>query len=404
MTKSLICSCKDRSKTKIIYDFGMMPYVNNYSNNQEKSDQCSLVLTVCESCKLVQLASMPDLNSLYSKYDHLSSASKANVKHLKAVADEINKKHTERKVLLEVGSNDGTFLRNLNNNFISYGIDPAKNVYKKMSNDMFTVHNLFFNTKNKLTIEGLIDGKVDILVGLNVFAHNDSYDDMFSVARYLLAVDGYAYIEVAYAKDTILSGNFDTIYHEHYCNYSLMSIISILKRNRLMVYDVVKLPTQGGSLGIWFKHFKPNMKVSENIDIILKEEENFGINDILMYEKLSELIDKKIKDIKNKFVEHSVNKKVLIVGVPARGVVTANICEFNLLNKAIAIDDTPEKQGYNIPGTNIPIKKPDEVNFENFDVACILAWTYKDELIKRIRGKGFKGEIFIPFPEGEYIN
>ena len=80
MTKSLICSCKDRSKTKIIYDFGMMPYVNNYSNNQERSNQFSLVLTICESCKLVQLATMPDLNSLYSKYDHLSSASRANLK------------------------------------------------------------------------------------------------------------------------------------------------------------------------------------------------------------------------------------------------------------------------------------------------------------------------------------
>ena len=403
MIKTSFCSCKNHTETTEVYDFGMMPRVNNYSSNQEDNDRSSLVLTVCESCKLVQLSSMPDLNSIYLEYDHISSASTSNIRHLKNVAEIINNKHNDRKTLLEVGCNDGTFLRNINKNFISHGIDPAKNVYQKKSSDNFSIHNLFFDTSNQLKIRNLVGEKVDIIIGLNVFAHNSTYNDMFSAIKYLLASDGYAYIEVAYAKDTILSGNFDTIYHEHFCNYTLTSLINILKENELMVVDVNKVRTQGGSLGIWIEHLNDNKEVSENIDVILKEEHDCGISDISMYMKLSKVIEHKIFNIKSKFLANAIHKKVLIVGVPARGVITANVCNFKTLQNAVAIDDTPEKQGYNIPGTNIPIENPEEVNYKNFDIACILAWTYKDDLIKRIKKAGFDGDIFIPFPDGKYI-
>ena len=103
------------------------------------------------------------------------------------------------------------------------------------------------------------------------------------------------------------------------------------------------------------------------------------------------------------FVDKYHNDNVLILGSPARGVITANVCGFEKLKKAIAFDDTDDKQGLMIPGTTIMIHHPDNINYKEYKVACLLAWTYKDNMIARLKAYGFKGKVFVPFPEAEYI-
>ena len=390
----------------LIYDFGLMPHVNNYKLKDDKGSvpKYPLRLMYCDDSKLLRLDSMPDRENIYRDYDHLSSASSANAKHLESIAENINNSESTGKIILEVGCNDATLLRGLNTNFNIFGIDPASNVYRHEEKDQFKVIHEFFDKNNVLKIKNIIKKPVDIIIGINVFAHNDNYIEMFEAIYELLSDDGYAHIEVAYAAETIMAGNFDTIYHEHFCNYTLTSFKNIIDPIGLKIIDAEKISTQGGSLRVKISKKISNAGISKNVIDILDYELEHNYTDINFYKKLSDNIDAKINQIRKLFIDRNLDEEVLIVGVPARGVITANTCDFDKLSKAIAFDDTPEKQGKLIPGTNILINSPQEINFSKYKTACLLAWTYKENLLPRLKAYGFKGQIFIPFPSPRYEN
>lgn len=405
MSKKLLCSCKSKSNLEVIYDFGLIPQVNNYGHIDDKGDikKYPLKLAICSTCRLLQLTEMPDRENIYRNYDHYSSASVNNADHLMSIAKTINNENSDQKVILEVGCNDGTLLKSLDKKHKLYGIDPASNVYEKNNNDNFTILHEFFDINNIEKIKGMIGDTVDILIGINVFAHNDTYIDMFAAINEILSNDGYAHIEVAYASDTILSANFDTIYHEHFCNYTLTSLKNILDQVDLKIYDVERINTQGGSLRLKISKQFSRYEITENVYDLLKKEDSLGINTNSLYKKLSSEIDNKAAMIKNMFIDKYTEKDVLILGSPARGVITANVCGFENLKNAIAIDDTKDKQGLMIPGTSINIYHPDKIDYKKYKIACLLAWTYKDNMLQRLKENGFKGKVFIPFPKAEYI-
>ena len=392
-------------KLTILYDFGMIPQVNNYRHVDDKGDikKYPLILAICNKSKLLQLTEMPNRENIYCNYDHYSAASVNNAEHLHSIAQIINKRHESSKIILEVGCNDGTLLKSLHPKHKLYGVDPASNVYDKNESDKFTILHEFFDIENIEKIKLMVKQPVDIIIGINVFAHNDSYESMFSTIEGLLADNGYAHIEVAYAADTVLSANFDTIYHEHFCNYTLTSLKNIVEHVGLKISDVEKIKTQGGSLRVKLHKKISKEKTSNNVNTLVKQENAIGINDNDYYLELASKINKKVKKIKSMFVDKHHNDNVLILGSPARGVITANVCGFEKLKKAIAFDDTDDKQGLMIPGTTIMIHHPDNINYKEYKVACLLAWTYKDNMIARLKAYGFKGKVFVPFPEAEYI-
>jgi hypothetical protein len=388
----------------LVYDFGLMPHVNNYriKDDQGLTPKNPLRLMFCNKTKLLQLEEMPDRNDIYRDYDHFSSASSTNASHLKSIANDVNKLKDKNKTILEVGCNDATLLRELDKEFNVYGIDPAINVYEIRKDDSFKIIHEFFDKQSVERIKTLIQKPIDIIIGINVFAHNNNYIDMFSAIYDLLSDNGYAHIEVAYAAETIMSGNFDTIYHEHYCNYTLTSLKNILDPIRLSIIDVEVIPTQGGSLRVKVAKKKSMEIMSPKVTELLDCEARNGYADINFYKKLSKIIEERVNAIKRDFVDKNINENVLLVGVPARGVITSNVCGFSKLKKVIAFDDTLEKQGKVIPGTNIDIKCPTDIDFKKYKIACVLAWTYKDDLIPRLKKLGFEGQVFIPFPNPVY--
>ena len=213
----------------------------------------------------------------------------------------------------------------------------------------------------------------------------------------LLNDDGILIIEVAYALETILKGNFDTIYHEHVCSYTLTSLENALNESGLYVHDVTEINTQGGSIRVVAKKEKLiNKTISYNN--ISKKESDIGINEEEFYRSVSFEIEKKLKNINDLFVKEKDNK-FLILGSPARGVVTLNVSNKLINNESIIIDDTPEKQNKLMPGIHLPVRKWNDAIFEDFDRVLILSWNYKDNLIDRLKKTKFKGKVFIPFPD-----
>jgi hypothetical protein len=394
-------SCKSEN-IRLIYHFGLLPPVNSYYKfaDFDLLKKYPLELYVCADCWLIQILNIPDPNILFDEYHHLSGSSEGNVEHLKNVALMVNDikriNGEDKNKILEIGANDGTLLKYLNKlNFDVFGVEPAKNIKPQEKVKIFNGYfNLEFSKKVKKE-----SGKFDYVIGLNVFAHNAEFVDMFAGIKNVLSESGISMIEVAYAPSTIGSGNFDTIYHEHVCSYSLISLENALRIAGLEIYDAYLINTQGGSLRVFCSHLNNSKVKTKNYLNLQKKETLLKLNSLDYYSQISIKIEQKVIAIR-KFLHEIMksNKKLLIVGSPARGVVIINVCDIDLSNFAIVVDDTPQKQEKHMPGTKIKVSSWEKINFSEYNTALILSWNYSDFLSKRLIDKGFVGETFVPLP------
>ena len=244
------------------------------------------------------------------------------------------------------------------------------------------------------------NGFAKIITATNVFAHNHNINDFTKGIKNLLdKQSGVFVIEFPYIRDMLKQLYFDTIYHEHVCSYSLISLENALRIAGLEIYDASLINTQGGSLRVFCSHPNNSKVKTKNYLNLRKKEILLKLNSLEYYSQISIKIDQKVKSIQNFLYEiMKSNKKLLIVGSPARGVVIINVCAIDLSNFAVVVDDTPKKQEKLMPGTNIKVSSWKKINFSKFDAALILSWNYSDYLSKRLIDKGFLGETFVPLP------
>lgn len=402
----MVClSCKSK-KIFQIYNFKKIPLANSFSKKKNVSNKkFKLNLVVCDDCKSCQLNNVPKSDLLYKNYKHFSGASIDNIEHLRKFSVFIKNYFPKNKTLLEIGCNDGTLMNFLKNKgYFVNGIDPAKN----MSNIAIhkSCNTIFKHFNNQTATELLLKSKnkgFDLIIGLNVFAHFPEVQNAFINVRNLLSKSGVFVFEVAYAVETIFSGIYDTVYHEHVFNHTLTSLMSMTKKANLKIIYASKINTQGGSLRIICKK---NSSISLNfnsnsINKILAEESKIGLNKNIFYRKLKKKIIKSINKI-NDTVQKNINlttDKVILLGAPARGVVVANTTVIKKIKHLNIIDDTPDKFKCFFPG--LDKKLTNWSSFKNilkFDKAILLSWNYKKTIIKRLKSVGFKGNVIIFFP------
>ena len=371
------------SNTKEVFNFGSIPFVNSFFDSHEinKEKKVPLILYVCMNCYLLQLSKVPAPPELYDEYHHLSSASKGNIKHLEDVAEFIQNILGNDLKILEIGANDMYLTNILKNKNKALAIDPAKNINSEDDNIIIDYFNLESSKKIKNNF-----GEFDLIIGLNVFAHNDSFQEMFFAAKNLMHNNSVLLVEVAYAVDTIGQGLFDTIYHEHVCSYSLYSLKKIFEIVGLEINFVEHLDTQGGSLRLLLGKQKRKFELNNQLEKITEEEVKIGINSLEFYESITSKVKSKIQSL-NSFIEKINNKNegLLIIGAPARGVVTLN--SINKINTSVVIvDDTILKQDKLMPGVHHPISNWD-IDLNNYSDCIILSWNYAEYLKQKLQEK-----------------
>ena len=385
---------------------GDIPPVNAFLDSSEipKEKVYPLNLAYCKSCLLVQLEDIVPPENLFSNYLHLSSASASNINHLQEVAETLNSRfkiNTNTKVL-EIGSNDGTllsFLKKYTSNLL--GIDPAENLVKLSKEKGIETLPKFFNTLTATEI-AKVNGNFDIVMALNVIPHTPNVIDLLRGVERVLSQKGTLVMEGAYALETILKGEFDTIYHEHVYSFSLHSLISTFKHTGLKVVDVEKIPTQGGSLRIFAQKEKETSFSYSSINAILKEEKNQGLINPTIYHNVESKVYNFKKNLK-KIVEEENKKygKLIGLGAPARGVVILNYCGFGINDIEYLIDDTPLKQGKVAPGVHIPVKSWEELKSYKNQTFLLLSWNYKDHILSKLHQYIPSCRVIIPFPKLE---
>ena len=404
---TLNCRFCNESLINIFADLGASPLSNAFLTKEMLSNLekiYPLCAYVCDNCFLVQLPEFEKPENIFSDYAYFSSFSSSWLKHAKDYVDMIipTLLLDERSLVVEIASNDGYLLQNFTAKKIPVlGIEPAKNIAITAIKKNISTLTEFFNSKlaNHLVNEGKT---ADLIIGNNVLAHVPSLNDFVIGLKILLKSNGVITLELPHLLQLIQNNQFDTIYHEHFSYFSLITLKKIFYFHNLKIFDVEEIHTHGGSLRIFVTHLEnESIGITNKVNLLLEKENEFGLDQISGYSEFNNSLNK----IKLQLREFLINakkesKKVVGYGAAAKGNTLLNFCEIRTDLLEYVVDRSEYKQGLYLPGTHIPIKSPDEIQKTKPDYLVIIPWNLKDEIMEQMKYiRSWGGKFVIPIPE-----
>ena len=398
--------CKSKDLIQFL-DLGIMPSAGGFLKKEDISKEKLYPLNVyfCRNCGLVQILDIIPAKELFLDYRYLSSATITLSKHFQDLAKKIKERYNLNKdsLVVEIGSNDGVFLKPMSDLSIkTLGFEPAKNIAKIAENKGLDIVNDFFTEENaKKAAE---KGKADIIVASNVFAHIDDLDDVMKGIKAILKGTGVFVFEVHYIVDLIEKIQYDTIYHEHLCYYSVKSLQHLMERFGMEIIDVERIPIHSGSIRVCAMN-KDKEKIKDIVKELLELENDRGLHEKESYTKFSEEVKKKRKELITLLRRlKEQGKKIIGYGAAGRGTILLNYCKIDASILDYIVDISPERAGRFMPGMHIPIVTPNKIKEIKPDYALILAWSYTKEIMnkeKEFIEKG--GKFIIPLPEVKIV-
>ena len=403
-----INSCRVCNSNKIseVMNLGDQPPANSLYE-RVKPPSVPLRLIFCETCSTVQLGEDVDPGYLFSEYLWITGTSKTALNYSKDFSEKaLSYFHDNENQLfvVEIASNDGTFLECFQKNGCKVlGVDPAINIAEIASEKGIPTKADFFTKELAASLLSM-DGYADLIYARNVIPHVKEIHSVISGIEALLSNDGVGIIEFHNAGLLIKELHYDYIYHEHLFYYTLTTIELLLKSHNLHIFDVSTSPISGGSWVVYFSK-KNREKTNELISVQNSEVEvrynmkeswiDFSNN---AKKHSNELIDLVLKQVNN-------HGKILAYGASARSSTLLNYCEIDSKHISVVIDKNPLKHGLLTAGSNIPIVSYEEglSYIEKSNIILLLAWNFKDEIIKELRLSGYKGKFIIPLPGKPYI-
>lgn len=391
------CGSKDMD---IILDFGKQPLANGLLKKAEigKENKYPLTLCFCKKCGLAQLNYAVDPEELFTNYYWVTGTSESAKNYAKQFKDDAIKCKpiSDNGYVLEIASNDGTFLRSFKDDgYEVLGVDPAQNIAEMANkNGIHTIASFFDSSLAKSIIEE--NGYPDIFFARNVMAHVADLEDFTKGLSICCDDKNVGIVEVHYAGKIINEVHYDSIYHEHLYYYTLHSLKGVLESHGMHVFDVKYSPISGGAIVVYFS--KHMYTVSKAVDELLEKEKEQGINKIDSWLGFAAMA-KKHKDLMLQMISAS-HGKIVGYGASARSSTMLNYCGIDCNNLEYIIDLNQLKQGLYTAGTHIPIISAEKA-FESFppDVIVILAWNFKDEIVNYLTTQfNYNKEIIVPLP------
>jgi len=377
------CRSCENINLKRVVSLGYQPLANNLLNKkEEKCELYPLEVNYCPNCHNCQLSVAVDPKKMFSNYLYTSSTSSLFRNHfVEATKSYIKqlKLKPKKSYIIDIGSNDGIALKpfkDLGFNKI-LGIEPAKNLAKLANKNKIKTFNGFLELKNLKKLKK----NADLILASNVFAHSDKLKEMAECMLKLLSKKGTIVIEVQYLMNTLKDLTFDNIYHEHYNYWSLTSLVNFFKKFESTIFKAERINTHGGSLRIYIKKGK-KIKTENNVKILLKEEEKFGIKKFETYKKFGEKINKlKENVVKNINELKKKHKKIIGFGAPAKATTALNF--FGISSQIdFIIEDNKLKHNKFIPGVKIAIKDKKIIKDKNAPI-IVLAWNFYEDIKKK---------------------
>lgn len=393
---------------ELILDLGKMPLANALLRPNERPEdeaQFPLELCFCEECSLVQISVRVAPEQIFTEYCYYSSYSDTMVLHARKLAERVTaeKKLDSSSLVVEAGSNDGYLLQwyqKLGVNCL--GIEPAENVAKvAVQKHSIPTKTDFFGARlaRQLRQEGQ---RADVFHAHNVMAHVPDQPGFLKGIATILKDDGLAVIEVPYVVNMIDELEFDTIYHEHVCYYSLTAVVHAFASVGLRVVDVERIAIHGGSLRIFAVPNVSEQKPSERVLSMLQSEKDRQVDRVDYYLSFAKRVDQLCQSLWNMMEEvHRQGGSIAAYGASAKGATLLNYCGIDSDVVDFVVDRNPAKQGCRMPGCHIPIEHPDQLLARNPTHAILLTWNFADEILEQqaeYRRRGGKFIIPVPMP------
>ncbi|MGH9400501.1 MAG: methyltransferase domain-containing protein [Terriglobia bacterium] len=401
------CRFCGASLQRAFVDLGMSPLCETYPSATSLNRgevYYPLRVFVCGQCFLVQLEEYESPEDIFGDYPYFSSYSDSWLKHCENYCEKMVQRFglDERKFVVEVASNDGYLLQYfVRRNVPVLGIEPAANVAEVAIEKGVPTLVRFFGAQ--LAEELAAEGRgADLILGNNVLAQVPDLNDFVEGLKILLKHEGVLTLEFPHLLRLIERNEFDTIYHEHFSYFSLLTTMQIMEAHGLKVFDVEELATHGGSLRVYACRAQSRTRnVEPAVGKLIAEEENSGLASLEGYDQFH----RQVKKTKLALLDFLVtaarqNKSVAGYGAPGKSATLLHYCGIGTDLIEYTVDRSPHKQGRFLPGTHIPIHHPDRISETKPDYVVILPWNLKDEIMDQLQYiRRWGGRFVVPIPE-----
>jgi len=398
--KVVTCRLCGSENLVTILDLGVQPPANSLRKTlEQRIESYPLMICRCSDCTTVQLTETVSPEVMFRDYFWVTGTSDTAVAYAEQFYENIVGRCSSRSLsVVEIASNDGTFLRQFKQKgHRIIGIDPAKNLAETAEKTGVPTISEFFGLQLAKSIR-MGHGEADVVIARNVIPHVPNPNDVVAGISHLLSEEGIGAIEFHWVAKILRELHYDSIYHEHYFYHTLRSIISLLSRNGLNIFDVTESPISGGSLVAYFSRTLRQPTVALTEKLALEEREGlFALETWQEFAKSSLEHRIKLKEIITNEIANG--KKIIGYGASARSSTLLNFCGIGSNDLVCIADQNPLKHGHFTPGTDILITSPEVAFSHRPDTVLLLAWNFKDEILDRLASIGFHGNVILPLPK-----
>ena len=396
-------SCGGKNLETVL-DLGMTPLANALLDANERTENepsFPLTLVRCPACTLLQLTENVPGDVLFRRYNYRSSFSDTFLRHCETLARRMvdERKLSDHSLVIDIASNDGYLLQYYKTAGVGIlGVEPATNIAEIAAQKGIETRNAFFTEEEAKHIVAE-RGNADVIHAHNVMPHVENQRDFAAGITTLLKPTGVAIVEFAYSIDTIDHTEFDQIYHEHKCYFSLTSFKALCAQFGLDVVRVERLPIHGGSLRVFLAH--TGTSVDSTVPELLKQETAWGVATPAPYTLFAERTEQRKRDLLALLKDRKAHgKRIAVYGASAKGATLMGYCGIGKDLVDYIVDRSTLKIGKFTPGTHLEIKPVETLALDKPDYVLLLTWNFADEIMEQQRPyRDAGGKFIIPVPE-----